>query len=344
MIHDAGRRFPETGIIFLFIFMSAIFASGQPLGVDSVTVDSVWNSDSVSGPSRDCRVSFVPIGQAWVQAQVEVSPDNGATWWNTADSLSNDSVSVLENALYAKVPCGQKRTVTVRIRGGDRDPCIVRVKVRQLDLAAAFSLVSIPAGTFQMGEAGIYNAEPVHRVTLTSFGMMHTEITQEQFATVQGYNPANFKNGGDYPVEFVTWFDAVLFCNSLSRLLGYDTCYRFDSAAISGSGDGQYCNLIYDITRTGFRLPTEAEWEYACRAGTTSFYFWGPDTNGLGANAWSNYSSGRRTHSVAGLAANPFSLHDMAGNVWEWNNDCILLIPQARPPTPRGRRSEHCSG
>ena len=122
-------------------------------------------------------------------------------------------------------------------------------------------LVSIPAGTFQMGDiqggGGSYD-RPVHTVTLSSFEMSIYEVTQEQYRSFIGSNPSSFSHINDRPVEGVSWYDAAKFCNKLSVHMGYEKCYR-------ETGDWE-C----DYSKNGFRLPTEAEWEDACRAGTKS--------------------------------------------------------------------------
>ena len=176
----------------------------------------------------------------------------------------------------------------------------------------------IPAGSFLMGDSTGYAKwfeQPVHQVTLTSsFLMSCTEVTQAQFTAVMGYNPSYF-DGENLPVEQVSWNEAVEYCNALSELEGLTPCY-------SDTG----MNAVCDWTANGYRLPTEAEWEYACRAGTTTDYYTDDMTQernspldyALNAAGWYGGNSGGETHPVAEKRPNDFGLRDMHGNVWEW--------------------------
>ena len=157
----------------------------------------------------------------------------------------------------------------------------------------SFELVCIPAGSLQMGSAdGMADERPVHTVTIgRSFLMGKLEVTQAQWEAVMGFNPSTFK-GGNRPVEQVSWLDCQRFCAALSTRLGRKV-----------------------------RLPTEAEWEYACGAGTTTKYSYGDDASLLGPYAWYSGNSGDETHDVGGKRPNAWGLHDMHGNVWEWCED-----------------------
>jgi formylglycine-generating enzyme required for sulfatase activity len=174
--------------------------------------------------------------------------------------------------------------------------------------------------------------------------MSATLITQAQYKSVIGTNPSYFIYGGAYPVEEVSWFDAVLFCNALSRLSGMDTVYSY-------LGDTIAMNLpatvVIDYTRNGYRLPTEAEYEYACRAGTTTEYYWGrnyppltsADTLALDSNAIWNIDSPSGTEPVGSKKPNAWGLYDMAGNLWEWCNDWYAGYADSSQTNPTGPSS-----
>lgn len=170
--------------------------------------------------------------------------------------------------------------------------------------------VQVRAGTFKMGcyEATTYFdypcdawEGPVHSVTLTrDFLMTKSEITQGQYEALVGSNPSRFKScGADCPVENVTFAEAVRFADLLSADHGLEPC---------GSGENPYeCE--------GWRLPTEAEWEFAARAGQSYYCSGSEDCNEV---AWFHPDANKQTHPVCTKAANGFGLCDMSGNVWEW--------------------------
>ena len=167
-------------------------------------------------------------------------------------------------------------------------------------------MVKIPAGRFLMGteEAEVIrlckehetdwlkNEMPQHRVNLQEFYLGKYPVTQEQYQAIMGTNPSNFKDNPKNPVENVSWNDAQAFCQKLNEKTGKK-----------------------------YRLPSEAEWEYACRAGTQTRYYFGDDEKLLGEYAWYSENSGSKTHPVEQKKPNNWGLYDMHGNVWEWCED-----------------------
>jgi formylglycine-generating enzyme len=175
----------------------------------------------------------------------------------------------------------------------------------------ASDMVWIEPGAFWRGsppdETGHRTNETRHRVTLTrGFWLGRTEVTQALYLAVMGENPSAFP-GADRPAENVAWFDWVRFCNRLSEREQLTPAYRIEGTEV-----------VWDRSADGYRLPTEAEWEYACRAGTETRFSVGDRTSELAAVAWFRANADWQTHPVAGKPANPWGLHDMHGNVFEW--------------------------
>ncbi len=171
------------------------------------------------------------------------------------------------------------------------------------------------------------NENPAHQVSFTyDYMISATPVTQKEYMRITGVNPSRW-TGDMKPVHKVTWYDAVLFCNAMSSAAGLDAVYSWRNIQHSWHRDFKYCSRMSDVRiyygNNGYRLPTEAEWEYAARADTNSAYSWGDDGSFEKADkyAWYNRNSGNEVQPIAQKLPNKFGLYDMNGNVLEWCND-----------------------
>ena len=241
------------------------------------------------------------------------STDGGRTWGEPLRRVTGD--------VNKQVPAGCHRIVwdvlSEREKLAGANICF-KVEVnsgRFMVNGVSFEMVRVEGGTFRMGATAELEDEadsdetPVHSVTLSCYYIGKTEVTQVLWQAVMGSNPSSFK-GADLPVECVSWEDCQKFIQKLNSLTGRN-----------------------------FRLPTEAEWEFACRGGNNSRGYKYSGSNNLGSVAWYDDNSGSQTHPVATKAPNELGIYDMSGNVWEWCGDWYANYTSNSQTNPKGPQS-----
>jgi formylglycine-generating enzyme required for sulfatase activity len=218
---------------------------------------------------------------------------------------------------WVSVEAGQDRYVSVKLEKTSAASASAGDRIQN---ALGMEFVYIPPGTFMMGspssEPGRGSDETRHQVTLTrGYYLQTTEVTQGQWKAVMGDNPSRFDNcGDDCPVENVSWNDVQEFIRKLNQREGMNK----------------------------YRLPTEAEWEYACRSGSDTKYCFGDSKSDLEQYAWFGSSFFGKTHPVAQKRPNAWGLYDMHGNVWEWCGDRYGDYPSSLVTDPAGPSSGSC--
>jgi formylglycine-generating enzyme required for sulfatase activity len=231
-----------------------------------------------------------------------------------------------------------------------REPPVAHTPEKARTNSLGMKLVRIEPGEFLMGSiegqinllmwlfsesrrASFDDEQPQHSVRITRpFFLGVHQVTQGQYQSIMGDNPSRFEGSDELPVESVSWFDAVQFCNKLSERENRSPCYRI------------YGTKVSVLNGNGYRLPTEAEWEYACRSGSSMLYPFGDDASEIGEHilawsAWYGSNSQDTTHPVGQKRPNSWGLYDMLGNVWEWCQDAYDAAyytnsPPGDPPGP----------
>jgi len=180
----------------------------------------------------------------------------------------------------------------------------------EITTTSGVAMVYLPGGAFTMGsDKESVDEKPAHQVTISAFLMDQYEVSAEMFVKAELPNPSHWQENPKMPIEQIRWRDARLYCNERSLLEGLTPCY-------DETKPGWPCNF----EANGYRLPTEAEWEYAARAGGTGRYG-GTDKNKLKQAAWFDANAQKRTHPVGSKKPNAWGLYDMLGNVSEWCQD-----------------------
>ena len=334
------------------------------------TVDSIKKTITAVRPpaptnlTADSGVTWIKL--TWTKGSGSVSD---TIYYAEGDTVTEAGATKIANAvspcLIKNLKVGQKYSIAMTStsnKGGMSDFSSV---IRKITASPnGMKKILSQTKTFSMGQEGI--AGPVHPVSFThNFWMDSVKVTQKEYVTLMAATYSNFSTtapyplpteGDNYPEFAITWYDAVLYCNARSKRDGLDTIYRYSS--ITGI-PGNSCilgELVYDsLKANGYHLPTEAQWEFACRAGTTTKYYWGDDTVGAGQYEWYFYNG--PFSPVAKKRPNGFGLYDMLGNAVEYVNDYYHStydyyqpVDPLGPPPPSPdvlvvcRSASHCTG
>ncbi len=312
--------------IFLIIITSLlIFSITKFLNIreDNLAWRSALNINTINSYQK--YIHDYPVGKNIEEAYIKEEE----AIWNNSESVNSHSSyeeylqkypegKFIDNAIVRAeslnwINCSETNSLSSFINYFHKYPYGIHIsdvkKLHNLYLKNN-NLIYVQGGTFQMGSNdGSPDEKPIHSVTVSDFYIGQYEITQKEWKALMGSNPSNWK-GDKLPVEHVGWRLAAEFCNKKSENEGLQKCY-------SGSGRNITCNF----NANGYRLPTEAEWEYAARGGNKSKGYKYSGSNNIGHVAWYKSNSNHKPHPVGGKQPNELGIYDMSGNVLEYCND-----------------------
>lgn len=296
----------------------------------SFSVESDWRSFDLISLVGDLGVSFYysdPDGEDSLRALLSFSEDS-LEWKSVYQGSDNETIVQGLKAkckIYWNLKVFDLLGDSLELKGSFISP-------DGPPIPDGMKIIYAKDSSFEMGsESGSSNERPIHTVNFTySFWMDTTEVTQKKYEDImsdsvfgfQDYRTPNWSKsfgvGDSFPAYFVNWYDAALYCNVLSKMNNYDTIYSYGEIIGTPGNDCELTNITINYDVVGYRLPTEAEWEYACRAGSYFDHFWSGDIDDY---AWYSGNSDYEIHPVGEKLPNGNGLYDISGNLWEWCND-----------------------
>ena len=311
----------KTRLLFIIAAIMLLFGCNKDRDLNELKFEITNEEWSISGTTATLTADYSWSGEI-VSIAMEVSEDEDFANANSFEaSVSGNSLAVTATGLKAETKYYYRiiiDTGSVTFESETRTFETLKTIFSLTVNGVIFEMVYVEGGTFDMGATTEQGSDaesdekPVHSVTLDGYYIGKCEVTQELWEAVMGSNPSNFR-GAQNPVESVSWNDCQNFIKKLNSLTG----------------------------RT-FRLPTEAEWEYAARGGNQSSHYKYSGSGNIDDVAWYYDNSGSSTHAVGTRTANELGIYDMSGNVWEWCSDWYGFYSAGAQTNPQGPSSDSC--